>query len=439
MIISTLFYFIFGTTLRHKNKQTSLPCTSYDNAIGTSPFGLRIDARTLSKEQFQQYFDGKWPVILTNVFDVINEKWTNELLSSLGEKDIEYDVRHSSSGDIDSYEATLNEFVSSLSDNSDHEENMYLMNEDLLRNETKLKDFMRDSVSLFGEDLFQYFPKDIRPYQALIIGGVGARSFLHSDPYEWMGTNYLLEGKKLWTFFTPDVPASLFGARRNAPDAWGDYNISAGWVSDLDLYKYKQKIVLGALANNEMRQLDKKEGSVSKSKDKSGGLEKLTCSTLTNKWLQTAISDEDTSTNAENNLAIPIFLSGVDEVDYCKDPRLAAGAMQLIQEEGDLIIIPPYFWHQVYHLEPSIAVASQYVNDVGKERVFNHILKWCSSKVSEEHDKSDAPSGQYPFEAGFELMSEKEQVLSVIKTGLKLQHGRLKGPALMRKLLSNKD
>lgn len=40
------------------------------------------------------------------------------------------------------------------------------------------------------------------------------------------------------TFIPPGVPDELFAARRNAPDAWGsEYSISAGWVSDVDLYK----------------------------------------------------------------------------------------------------------------------------------------------------------------------------------------------------------
>jgi hypothetical protein len=201
MFLPVLFGFIF-TGIRQSKKIDHQPplrekSASFDNAISSSPFGVRIDARTMTKVQFQTYFDGKWPVILTNVFDVKNDGWTKELLSSLGEEEIEYDVRHSSDGFIESYQATLNEFVSSLSENSDHEENMYLMNEDLLRNETKLLQFLKDSVPLFGKDLFDHFPEAIRPYQALIIGGVGARSFLHCDPYEWVGTNYLLEGRKL--------------------------------------------------------------------------------------------------------------------------------------------------------------------------------------------------------------------------------------------------
>ena len=199
MFLSILFGLIPSGSITESTQPNPLRdnSVSFENESRTSSFGLRIDARSLTKENFQKFYDGKQPIILTNVFDIKNELWTNELLTSLGAGDIEYDVRHTSDGFIESYEATLSEFVASLSENSDHDENMYLMNEDLLRNETKLLDFLKESESLFGKDLFQFFPDSIRPYQALIVGGVGARSFLHCDPYEWMGINYLFEGRKL--------------------------------------------------------------------------------------------------------------------------------------------------------------------------------------------------------------------------------------------------
>ena len=41
------------------------------------------------------------------------------------------------------------------------------------------------------------------------------------------------------TFFPPEVTEDELLAYRNPPDAWGDYNLSAGWVSELDLYRYR--------------------------------------------------------------------------------------------------------------------------------------------------------------------------------------------------------
>ena len=38
--------------------------------------------------------------------------------------------------------------------------------------------------------------------------------------------------------------STIFGARRKTTDAWGggSFNLSAGWVSDIDLYRFCQRI-----------------------------------------------------------------------------------------------------------------------------------------------------------------------------------------------------
>ena len=65
------------------------------------------------------------------------------------------------------------------------------------------------------------------------------RSTLHADPFSWYGYNYLLEGRKLWTFMPPSVSDSL-GAYRLEPNAWGEgddkFGFAAGWQSPVDLY-----------------------------------------------------------------------------------------------------------------------------------------------------------------------------------------------------------
>ena len=154
-------------------------------------------------DYFKRCADGKHPVLLRNVFSHIdNDDWTERLITMACSSpyEIEYDVRESSSGRIESYACQFDEFIASLGGNSDHEDSMYLMNEDILNaspfEETLLAPLALP-VSYFGRDLFQYFPQSIRPKLALIIGGKGSRSFLHGDPYEWTGWNYLFEGEKL--------------------------------------------------------------------------------------------------------------------------------------------------------------------------------------------------------------------------------------------------
>lgn len=123
----------------------------------------------------------------------------------------------------------------------------------------------------------------------------------------------------------------------------------------------------------------------------------------------------------------------------------AFSVLQLVQEAGELVLIPPGMWHQVYHLEPSIAVASQYLNSCNKQRVFRHILQWCSGsrpfsgKVTAI--KSDKSLQQEVDLDGVEFgsLSDEEQVLSVLRSGLVLKHGLVNGKKLFSKLLESDD
>ena len=53
-------------------------------------------------------------------------------------------------------------------------------------------------------------------------------------------------------------------------------------------------------------------------------------------------------------------------------------SVKIVQEEGEFIMIPPKWYHQVYHLQPSIALAAQYCNNVVADKVITHILEWCN-------------------------------------------------------------
>jgi hypothetical protein len=161
---------------------------------------VRVDARTLTKTEFQANFELSRPVVLSNVFDIDHESWTENLLERLGEKEIQFDIRKSVDSSVDTYEATLTDYISSILEESTHEESWYFMNEDILAEDKLLNKKFSLPERLFGFDLFNYFPEEIRPKTALIVGGTGSRSFLHVDPYEWTGWNYLLEGEKLCNF-----------------------------------------------------------------------------------------------------------------------------------------------------------------------------------------------------------------------------------------------
>lgn len=176
-------------------------------------FGIRIHANQMNKNTFQKYYDGKIPVVIKDLFNFNHDTWLNQIFHILNNRTIEYDVRqynlHDKEAIVSSYEASFNEYIDSLYENSDHNDSMYFMDEKILQtipdeyikaitispttttsntNTSSLLSSSTTSTNYIYEnhrDLFELFPNDIQPHAALIIGGKGSRSFLHKDPYEW--------------------------------------------------------------------------------------------------------------------------------------------------------------------------------------------------------------------------------------------------------------
>ncbi|CAM9787815.1 unnamed protein product [Ectocarpus sp. 6 AP-2014] len=321
---------------------------------GDVPASLpRIDVTGLSRAQVADLVDFSRPCILTGVLSSPDcESWCDGLLQDLGEATCSFQIRDNESGRSEVFEASLMDFVKRLQDESTHNESWYLLDEHLLdfpQARPELGALLEKPQDLLGTDEFQLFPPSVRPQNlCIIVGGVGARSFLHSDPMEWMGWNVLLEGRKLWTFLPPlaDLDSSL-GTYRLAPNAFGSHNVSAGWQSNVDLYQH------GA---------------------------------ATASW----------PTAGEGQEVMQHAVSGV-------------------QEAGELVLIPPRHWHQVYHLEPSLAVASQYMDFRVRDRVFRHMLDWCGA------------SDDVLLSSRFESLALRDQIKEVLKVALVARHGGEKG------------
>ncbi|CAM9664417.1 unnamed protein product [Ectocarpus fasciculatus] len=313
----------------------------------------RIDVTGLSRAQVADLVDFSRPCILTGVLSLPDcEAWCEGLLQDLGGETCSFQIRDNESGRSEVFEASLMDFVQGLQDESTHNESWYLLDEHLLdfpQARPELGALLEKPQDLLGTDEFQLFPPSVRPQNlCTIVGGVGARSFLHSDPMEWMGWNILLEGRKLWTFLPPlaDLDSSL-GTYRLAPNAFGSHNVSAGWQSNVDLYQ--------------------REAS-------------------TASW----------PTAGEGQEVMQHAVSGV-------------------QEAGELVLIPPRHWHQVYHLEPSLAVASQYMDYRVRDRVFRHMLDWCGA------------SDDVLLSSRFDALALSDQIKEVLTVALVARHGREKG------------
>ena len=162
------------------NKTTS-------TSIASSRFGIRVNANNLTKQTFDRYYDGKVPVVITDIFSFNRQEWIDRLVNNLGDCEVEYDQRlyrecENSDGvaELNRYESTLKDFVDCVAGNSDHYDNIYMMDESILSGDPELLKPLDlssshlckgvDDTSDTRFDLFAHFPSKIRPSMALIIG-----------------------------------------------------------------------------------------------------------------------------------------------------------------------------------------------------------------------------------------------------------------------------
>jgi hypothetical protein len=154
-------------------------------------------------------------------------------------------------------------------------------------------------------------------------------------------------------------PQALLG-RAHQPEAWNldQYPIATGYLSDLDLFSTLLKTTIGD--------------------PKAPQKERLTLLNqhIRNSWLLASTAVQ------ERYHKVPMFKSDSAGWDFLEGE--GSKTLQVVlQKEGDLVLIPPGCWHQVYHLEPSVAFASQQFCEFDKHTVFKHIASQCCSKETE--------------------------------------------------------
>mmetsp|Transcript_62147 Transcript_62147/g.74778 ORF Transcript_62147/g.74778 Transcript_62147/m.74778 type:complete len:480 (-) Transcript_62147:548-1987(-) len=200
-------------------------------------------------------------------------------------------------------------------------------------------------------NLFDYFPEEQLPSDCIILAGEGATSTLHRDPFEWTGTSLCLEGSKIWRFIAPpdnDEGVTLVDKRLHSyrldSVAWekdhdgsdGSIPLSSGWQSDHTLYaRHAKNSIPSARELSDMDDCEK----------------------------QTLL--QSIAANLGADALHPDFNLG----------ELGLKCHVVVQNAGDLLLIPPHWWHQTYALEPSISVASQWCDArYDGPRVIRHIL-----------------------------------------------------------------
>ncbi|GFR63221.1 bifunctional arginine demethylase and lysyl-hydroxylase JMJD6-like [Elysia marginata] len=198
----------------------------------------KVDKRQkLSLQEFHNRYDGKWPVIVTDVMSswpAIN--WTADFFKNkYGKRRVTMTTFANSvkSG----FSVPLKIFLEHLHMSSPRAWT-YLQDEMFLIQHPELREDVLQTVYM-EEDLFKLLPSAVRPWDCMLLWGTAhSRSSLHIDPYNWTGTNAVISGHKLWKLLPPGQDNLLSvrpGMRCGFPLECVKYN------SDLDLFDPAQQ------------------------------------------------------------------------------------------------------------------------------------------------------------------------------------------------------
>ncbi|XP_078591094.1 uncharacterized protein LOC144870584 [Branchiostoma floridae x Branchiostoma japonicum] len=166
---------------------------------------LVVDRRhNLSYEEFIAVYDGKRPVILTDVVpDWAASRWSRDFFLENYANDSAVVKTVDGNGSSISSAATRLADFAAKSSQGEPGRWMYLEDELFIPTRPELRADLGE-VEVLGEDFFQLFPKEVQPWDALLLwGSPCSRSPLHIDPYNWTGINAVITGRKKWKLFPP--------------------------------------------------------------------------------------------------------------------------------------------------------------------------------------------------------------------------------------------
>eukprot|EP00747_Dinoflagellata_sp_TGD_P055951 gnl/TRDRNA2_/TRDRNA2_149825_c0_seq1.p1 gnl/TRDRNA2_/TRDRNA2_149825_c0~~gnl/TRDRNA2_/TRDRNA2_149825_c0_seq1.p1 ORF type:complete len:437 (-),score=76.77 gnl/TRDRNA2_/TRDRNA2_149825_c0_seq1:101-1411(-) len=211
---------------------------------------------------------------------------------------------------------------------SSHRAAMMMMDENIIRRAALLDELQQLLPEAVRDqnDLFQRWPSVLQPArQCLIMGGTGGCSTLHTDMLAWTGWNALFIGRKHWKFFppAPEVGVDLGAEVR---EMGGQFNLGFSCTSPVDMFH--------------------------------------------------TVNGQKCPERAPDPRFSDSVTFGPDAERY---PRAAKvhPLLEVIQMPGEVIIFPAHYFHQTYHYDPTIAIASQMLNEGCKDRVLGQILDFA--------------------------------------------------------------
>nr|XP_022335630.1 F-box protein At1g78280-like isoform X1 [Crassostrea virginica]XP_022335631.1 F-box protein At1g78280-like isoform X1 [Crassostrea virginica] len=165
----------------------------------------------LTLEEFWDVYDGKWPVVITDVvqhWPAFN--WTKEFfIQKYGKQRVTFKAIVDGIQHVTGYVQPLENFISTL-----HQSNVntwnYLEDEVFLLQRPELRKDIGEHIYA-SENFFSLFPFEIRPWDAAFLWGAKhSRSTLHMDPYNWTAISSVLSGVKKWKLFLPGQDHLLY-------------------------------------------------------------------------------------------------------------------------------------------------------------------------------------------------------------------------------------
>ncbi|RUS85303.1 hypothetical protein EGW08_006950, partial [Elysia chlorotica] len=193
----------------------------------------KVDKRQkLSLQEFHDVYDGKWPVIVTDVMSTWPAmNWTADFFKKQYGRSRVTMTTYANS-EKSGFSVPLEIFLDHLHMSTPRTWT-YLQDELFLIQNPKLRAHILQPIYV-EEDFFQLLPASVRPWDCMLLWGTAhSRSSLHIDPYNWTGTNAVISGLKRWKLLPPGQDKLLSvtpGRRCGFPLECVKYN------SELDLF-----------------------------------------------------------------------------------------------------------------------------------------------------------------------------------------------------------
>ncbi|KAL4221834.1 hypothetical protein ACF0H5_020088 [Mactra antiquata] len=211
---------------------------------GYSPPIDKVEKRSkLSLQEFWDLYDGKWPVIVTDIVPnwTAYKEWSKDFFQQkYGADKVILKAVQGMLQDGVAHIRDMRTFISYLEQQVAWNSWTYMEDELFLMLRPELKDYIGNNY-LIEENFFNLFPSEIRPWDCMFLWGTKySRSTLHMDPYNWTAVSAVIWGRKKWKLFPPGQDQYLYtqhGHKCGFPLECKKYDSEVD-AFEIDVWKY---------------------------------------------------------------------------------------------------------------------------------------------------------------------------------------------------------